>query len=126
MRLMTGVIVSRRTNAQENLKSVTRSAAIIAVELAWPEIESELTAESDVDVAAVGKIAHVTDRDCVDRENLVEISGREDKFVSRFFDVFPTRVNGVAFALIIRFEQYRFGFSFVGIVVLAPDQRCRP
>ena len=54
--------VLRRANAQENLESVAGAVAVITVEFVRPEIERELAAQSDVDVIAMGQIAHVSDR----------------------------------------------------------------
>ena len=74
---MPGVFVTRRADAQKNLEPVAWSAAVIAIELSRPEIERELSTEADVDVAAVGKITHVTDRKRVDGENFIVIGWRE-------------------------------------------------
>ena len=43
-----------------------------------------------------------------------------------FFHAFPAEVNGVASALIIRFDQERLRFAFASLVVLAPDKCVRP
>ena len=45
---------------------------------------------------------------------------------ARIFDAFPAGVNGVAPALVIRFDEERLGFALVCIVVLAPHERRRP
>src|SRR5438552_487728 len=115
------MIVSRRTNAQENLEPVTGTAAIIAIEFFWPEIECELSAESDVDLVPVGKIANVTERHCVHGKNFIEVAASEHELMSGFLDALPSAVDCIALALVIGFEQHGFGFAFVAVVVLSPD-----
>src|SRR5205823_12579724 len=120
------MVMSRGPEAQKNLKAVPETIPVVAVERARPKIECELSAQSDVDLVSVGKIAHVADGNSVDGKNFLEIDRREHEFVARFLDPFPARVNRVALALIIRLEQDGFGFAFMRVVVLSPDERCRP
>src|SRR5207302_6147190 len=50
----------------------------------------------------------------------------EHELVSRFFHALEPGVKGVAPVLKIGFEQERLRFAFVGILVLAPNERCCP
>src|SRR5438552_1999888 len=93
--------MERWTYPQKNLKTVTDAVAIITVESAWPNVERELSAEADVDLVAMRKIAHVADGSSIDRENLSVIDFAQDQFVAGFFNAFPARVNRIATALII-------------------------
>ena len=43
-----------------------------------------------------------------------------------FLYVFPAKVNRVAAALIIGFDQERLRFALAGVVVLAPHKAVRP
>src|SRR6267143_185353 len=101
MRLVPGVIVSRRANAQENFERVTESVAIISIEFFRPNVDSELSAEPDVDLVPVRKIAHVADRKRVDREDFSQIARREHELMPGFLDALPACINRVALALVI-------------------------
>ena len=43
-----------------------------------------------------------------------------------FLHAFPAKINRVAATLVIRFDQERLRFAFLGGVVLAPDKAVRP
>src|ERR1700682_4629575 len=90
------VRMQRGPDAQENLEAIANSLAVVTVESVRPDVERELSANSDVDLVAVRQITHVSERDRVDRKNSPEIDRAENQFVSRLFHAFPTAVNSVA------------------------------
>src|SRR5207248_10486595 len=59
--LRSTMIVTRRPDAQKDFKSVAGTVAIITVKVLRPNVDRELSAQSDVDVVTVGQIADVTD-----------------------------------------------------------------
>ena len=65
------MVVPRRADAQENLKAIARAVAIVTIEFFRPKIDRELSPQTDVDLIAMGKIPHVTNRNSIDREDLV-------------------------------------------------------
>src|SRR5882762_255857 len=95
------IFMQRRSDAQKNLETVPESISVITIEIIRPNIDRELSAQSDVDLISVGKIAHVADGCRVNRENPGVIDFIEHELVSGFLDAFPARVDRVAAALII-------------------------
>src|ERR1700676_975710 len=95
------ISMQRRPDAQKNFETIAESISVITIEIIRPNIDGELSAQSDVDLISVGKISHVAERCCVDGENPGVIDFIEHELVSGFLDAFPARVNRVAAALII-------------------------
>src|SRR6266404_3915232 len=95
------ISMQRRSDAQKNLETVPESVSVIAIEIIRPNIDGELSAQSDVDLISVGKIAHVADRGRVNRKDFCVIDFIEHELVSGFLDAFPARVDRVTAALII-------------------------
>src|ERR1700682_2894609 len=95
------ISMQRRSNAQKNLEPVAEAISVIAIEVIRPNIDRELSAQSDVDLVSVGKISHVADGCRVNRKDFCVIDFIEHELVSGFLDAFPARVNRVTSALII-------------------------
>ena len=98
---MPSMTVQRWADAQEKFKGVTEIVSIVAIETIGAIVDRELRAESDVEAVAMRQIAHVSDRVSAHWKDARFIRWIENQFVTGFLHALPTRVNGVASALII-------------------------
>lgn len=97
--------IKRRADAQKKFESVTEIASVKWIERIWIVVEGELAAETDIEALAVSKIADITNSITGDRKDLRFIGQIYHQFVRGFFHAFPARINRVAFALVIGFDQ---------------------
>ena len=93
--------MARWPDTEKNFKRISQSVAVVTIKSVRPNVDGELSAQPDVDHIAVGKITHITERDGVDRKNLIQIAAREDELMPGFLDALPARINRVAVTLII-------------------------
>src|SRR5580700_11472246 len=114
--------MKRWADAQEKFESVTEIVSVKRIERIGMIIESELAAEADIETLAMSKIANVTNGITGYREDFRFVGQIEHQLVRGFFDAFPARINRVASALVIGFDQERLRFTFLRGVILAPDK----
>ena len=97
----------RRPDPEEHLERNRNVVAVITIEIAGNIVDRELSAEPDIDPAAMRQIAHVSDRVSIDREDPLFIDRIEHQFMARLLDVLEPRVKRIAPALVIRLHQDR-------------------
>ena len=107
----------------ERLTAFARHTLARGVRLAYHHhMGSYVEAPADVETVAVCQIANVTDRVSAHGKNARFVRRIEDQLVSRFFHAFPAQVNGIATALIIRFDQERLRFRIPALHAVARQQ----
>jgi len=99
--LVSAVTVTGWADAEKELKSVAEIVAVVAIESVGAIVDSELSAETNVDAFAMRQVANVTQRVTGHGKDACVRGLVEDQLMPGLSYVLPSKIDRVAATLIV-------------------------